>query len=73
MKQLVLLFVFLGCSTAFAQLNPKTKWGNVSQEEFDYNEVPYEKDAAAVILYESGDMTIAELTIKIRCTEESKF
>lgn len=61
MKQLVLLFVFLGCSTAFAQLNPKTKWGNVSQEEFDYNEVPYEKDAAAVILYESGDMTIARI------------
>ncbi len=43
------------------QLNPKTKWGDVSEVEINYNTVPFEENADAVILYEKGDMTIARL------------
>lgn len=78
-----LIFSFLALSisvSVFCQLNPKTKWGNVNQSEFDYTEVPFEKDAAAVILYESGELTIAAVDnenkryrrIKI-LKEEGKF
>ncbi|MGB6092902.1 MAG: DUF3857 domain-containing protein, partial [Moheibacter sp.] len=67
--------------SVFCQLNPKTKWGNVNQSEFDYTEVPYEKDASAVILYEKGEFTIARLDnenkiyrrIKILTEEGKKY
>ncbi len=45
--------------TSFAQLNPKTKWGDVSQAEIDYKEVSFEKDAGAVIVYEEGKAVIS--------------
>ena len=45
--------------SAFSQLNPKTKWGEVSQAEIDFKEVPYEKEAPAVILYEEGKTDIS--------------
>lgn len=52
-------FILLSVSLLIdAQINPKTKWGNVSQAEIDYKVVPFEKDASAVILHESGEMLI---------------
>jgi hypothetical protein len=45
--------------SAFSQLNPKTKWGEVSQAEIDYKEVSFEKVAPAVILYEEGNTDIS--------------
>ncbi len=59
MKFFLPLF-FLGI-LCLGQLNPKTKWGDVSQAEINYNSVPFEENADAVILYEKGDMTIARL------------
>lgn len=44
-----------------AQINPKTKWGDVSQAEIDYKQVPFEKDAGAVILYEEGGILISDI------------
>ena len=59
MKTFYLLFCLLFVYEINAQLNPKTKWGDVSQAEWDYKEVPFEKEAGAVILYEEGHSTIA--------------
>ncbi|MGB6082962.1 DUF3857 domain-containing protein [Moheibacter sp.] len=61
MKTYLLLITLFLSVTLLSQLNPKTKWGNLSTAEIDYKEVPFEKDAPAVILYEKGDMTIARL------------
>ena len=81
MRTFIFLFTFLIPFLAFSQLNPKTKWGNLSTAEIDYKEVLFEKDASAVILYEKGDMTIARLDnqniiykrIKILTEEGKKF
>lgn len=81
MKTYLLLFILFITYSVTAQLNPKTKWGNLSTAEIDYKEVPFEKDAPAVILYEKGDMTIARLDnqniiykrIKILTEEGKKF
>lgn len=54
----LLLTAFLLSVQLNAQLNPNTKWGKVSQEEIDYNEVSFEKDASAVVLYETGYMNL---------------
>lgn len=51
--QFSLLLLFLSF-TLLAQLNPRTKWGDVSQAEIDYKEVSFEQNAPAVILYEKG-------------------
>lgn len=59
MKIFFLLFCFLFVHELNAQLNPKTKWGNVSQAEWDYNAVNFEKEAGAVILFEEGVSTIS--------------
>jgi len=81
MKTYLLLITLFLSVTLLSQLNPKTKWGNLSTAEIDYKEVPFEKDAPAVILYEKGDMTIARLDnqniiykrIKILTEEGKKF
>lgn len=54
----LLILTFLLSLTLKAQINPKTKWGDVSQAEIDLKQVPFEKDAAAVILYETGDVVV---------------
>ncbi|MFA7687855.1 MAG: DUF3857 domain-containing protein [Moheibacter sp.] len=59
MKIYLLIFLSFLPFITIAQLNPKTKWGNVSQEEIDYKEVPFEKEANAVVLFETGDMLVA--------------
>ena len=59
MKTYLLLASFLLFTTLNAQLNPNTKWGKVSQEEIDYKEVIFEKEAPAVILYEEGKTAIS--------------
>lgn len=60
MKLTTLLIIFLLLSfTTNAQINPKTKWGEVSQAEIDYKQVPFEKEADAVILYEEGKTSIS--------------
>src|SRR5690606_1780033 len=56
MKIFFLLFCFLFVHELNAQLNPKTKWGNVSQAEWNYKQVPFEKEAEAVMLYEKGTL-----------------
>lgn len=40
------------------QLTSSTKWGKVSEKEIEYKQVPFEKEAGAVILYEEGTTTI---------------
>lgn len=54
MKNLLTVILSLSLFSAIGQINPKTKWGNVSQEEIDYKAVDFDPDAAAVILYEEG-------------------
>lgn len=54
MKNLFSLILILSLFSAIGQINPKTKWGNVSQEEINYKTVDFDPDAAAVILYEEG-------------------
>lgn len=57
--KLLSLLLLLPYSILVAQLNPKTKWGNISQAEIDYKQVPFDPEASAVILYEGGEMVIA--------------
>lgn len=54
MKTYLNLILSLILIPAFCQINPKTKWGQVSQEEISYNQVDFDNDAGAVILYEEG-------------------
>lgn len=58
MKNLLSLILSISLFSAIGQINPKTKWGQVSQEEIDYSQVPFEKDAGAVVLYEKGYMNM---------------
>jgi len=59
MKTYLLSLIFLFVTVLNAQLNPNTKWGKVSQEEIDYKQVTFEKEAPAVVLYEEGKTTIS--------------
>lgn len=75
---LLLSFILLFINYSLnAQINPKTKWGDVSQTEIDYKQVPFEKDAGAVILYEEGTLimnyVIAEKKVykRIKILDES--
>ncbi len=58
MKTYLSFMLFIIWFFCTAQINPKTKWGNVSQEEIDYSEVSFEKEAPAVVLYETGYMNL---------------
>lgn len=58
MQLLYSLIILFGFEFLNAQINKNTKWGNVSTEEFNYTDVNFEKGAPAVVLYESGFMTI---------------
>src|SRR5690606_1134687 len=58
LKPIFLLLTLVILNQVQAQLNPKTKWGNVSQAEIDYKEVSFEKDAPAVILFEEGSTSV---------------
>ena len=58
-KYYFILFTIICSGFVFSQLNPKTNWGSVSEEEINFKEVPYEKEADAVILYESGEILVA--------------
>lgn len=59
MKPFSILFIILFFFTHLnAQINPKTKWGEVSQAEIDYKQVSFEKEAPAVVLYEEGKTQI---------------
>jgi len=60
MKNLLSLILSISLFSAIGQINPKTKWGQVSQEEIDYKEVSFEKWAPAVILYEEGYTSISK-------------
>ncbi|MBA5628510.1 DUF3857 domain-containing protein [Moheibacter lacus] len=55
----LLLTLFIFPIFIQSQINPKTKWGDVSDAEINLKEVPFEKNADAVVLYESGDLTVA--------------
>lgn len=44
-----------------AQINSKTKWGQISDNEINYTECSFEKEAGAVILYEEGTTFVARL------------
>lgn len=58
MKSLPFLtFLFLAIISS-AQINPKTKWGDVSQAEIDFKTVSFEPEAGAVILFEEGKTMI---------------
>lgn len=59
MKLNLFLLLIIFSITSFAQINPKTKWGDVTQAELDFKEVSFEKDAGAVILFEEGKTLIA--------------
>lgn len=59
MKTFLFCLIFLFSLCLQAQLNPKTKWGDVSQAEINYKEVSFEKDAPAIILYEEGKTNIS--------------
>lgn len=61
LRPIYLLLPILFITFLQAQINPKTKWGNVSQAEIDYKQVPFEKDAGAVILYEEGGILITDI------------
>lgn len=54
MKKYFLLIIALGFIYGFGQINPKTRWGNVSEEEINLKQLSFDSDAAAVILYEEG-------------------
>jgi hypothetical protein len=56
MKFPIFLTFFFLYFTINAQLNKKTKWGDLSPEEINLTEVSFEKEADAVVLYESGFM-----------------
>lgn len=58
MKSNLSLLLILLCLPLLAQLNSKTKWGQISQEEINYSQVPFEPEAGAVILYEEGKTKI---------------
>ena len=58
-KYSLILLMIICSGFVFSQLNPKTNWGSVSEEEINFKEVPYEKEADAVILYESGELLVA--------------
>ncbi|MGB6092899.1 MAG: hypothetical protein WBF83_03970 [Moheibacter sp.] len=58
MKNLLSLILILSLFSAIGQINPKTKWGQVSPEEIDYKAVDFDPGAAAVILFEEGNTVI---------------
>lgn len=53
MKKITVLFLMLSLSVAVK--GQKMKMGDFSQEEIELKEVPFEKDAQAVVLWEEGD------------------
>lgn len=58
MKKLLTLLSFFFIIHATAQINPRTSWGKVSNEEINYKQVNFDPEAAAVILFEEGRMRI---------------
>ena len=59
MRSNLTLFFLILFAFHYGQINPKTKWGDVSTAEIDFKQVSFEKDASAVILYESGKASIS--------------
>lgn len=59
MKTISLLLCFFFVYELGAQVNPKTKWGSVSDAEWQYNSVGFENEVGAVILFEEGVSTIS--------------
>lgn len=53
-KFLHLLICLISIQT-LSQANPNTRWGRVTEDEINYKQVPFEQEAAAVILYEEGE------------------
>lgn len=60
MKYCLSLIILLLSLTLQAQINTKTSWGEVSQDEISLKQVDFEKEADVVILYEKGISTISE-------------
>lgn len=58
MKFKLLIIILITLNFCSAQINPKTKWGQVSNEEIEFVKVDFAPDAAAVILYEEGHTSI---------------
>lgn len=58
MKTLTFTFLFFLSALLVAQINSRTRWGNVSDEEFAFKQVFFEADSDAVILWESGYMDL---------------
>ncbi len=58
MKSLPFLTLLFLAIISSAQINPKTKWGDISQAEIDYKTVSFEPDAPLVILFEEGKSII---------------
>lgn len=61
MKYFFIFILSLFSINSIAQINSRTRWGQVSQQEIDYKEFPYEKEAGAVILYEEGTTFVSRL------------
>ena len=58
MRILFTLLLSLYSFLLFGQYPSSNKWGKVSEKEIEYKQVPFEKEAGAVILYEEGATTI---------------
>ena len=69
MKKILLLLFIFTFTLSFAQ-NKDFKFGKVSDNEIKLTEVPFEKSANAVILYEEGKLDLSPsnyyLTVKRR-------
>jgi len=55
MRTFTTLLFFLITVQLMSQTSSNTRWGRVSEHEINYNQVPFEPEAAAVILYEEGE------------------
>lgn len=66
MKKFLLFSLFLCVALTFAQNTAKPKWGKISKSEIEYQKVPFETDAFAVVLYAEGKTDIeTQFTTKV--------
>lgn len=61
------LFVLFLSTAFFANGNPKTpSWGKLTKEEIALEEVPYEQEAHAVVLFNTGELSYFNSNFKIQ-------
>lgn len=71
-KIFFLTFYFLVFCSLNAQFS-KTKWGEVTQEELNYKQVDFDKEANAVILNEKGYLSIGRDGYSLQITRRIKI